>query len=365
MTLLGRRDLLAGIAMTAMAGQVAQAGGSMHLAEEAAIEPDLPIVDPHHHIRDYRGADAGRERYLAADFLSDIARSGHRVVQTMFVECGIMYRPDGPAERRSIGETDYVRRMADAVAARRPQTCAIAAGMVGKVDLRIGARADAVLRAHVEAGGGRLKGIRNSIAWDAYPPLAAMGLNRDLLNDADFLEGFKALEPLGLSFDIWLFHPQIPSLTALARRFPGTRIILNHCGNPLGIGPHAARQRDVRKAWDSAMRELATCPNVCLKLGGLGPFGPVPDEGTEGHGSARLAAQWRPFVERSIDLFGVQRCMFESNWPANAGIASYGATWNAFKRIARGSSADEKDWLFRRTARTVYALPDGPDSGAR
>ena len=362
MTMLARRDLLAGIAMTAMAGRFARAGANeaMRAAEEAAIEPDLTIVDPHHHMRDYRDADADadadRERYLAADMLADIAHSGHRVVQTMFVECGIMYHPDGPAERRSLGETDYVRRMADEVAARRPPTCAIAAGIVGKVDLRIGARAGDVLRAHIEAGGGRLKGIRNSIAWDAYPPLAAMGLNRDLLNDAGFLEGFGVLEPLGLSFDIWLFHPQIRSLTALARRFPTTRIILNHCGNPLGIGPYAARQAEVRRAWDSAMRDLATCPNVCVKLGGLGPFDPVPDAGTEGHGSARLAAQWRPFVERSIELFGVERCMFESNWPANAGVASYGATWNAFKQIARGASVDEKAWLFHRTARTVYRL---------
>ncbi|MEC3912407.1 amidohydrolase family protein [Sphingobium sp. CR2-8] len=355
-----RRDLLAAIAMTAAAGRFAPASAALAMnkdaPEERAIEPDLAIVDPHHHMRDYRDLTPGQERYLAADFLSDILRSGHRIIQTLFVECGIMYRPDGPVERRSLGETDYIARLGDDVAARRPPTCAIAAGIVGKVDLRVGARADDLLRAHMEAGGGRLKGIRNSIAWDAYPPLAGMGLNKDLLTDPAFLEGFKALEPLGLSFDIWLFHPQIASLTALARRFPGTSIIVNHCGGPLGIGPYADRQAEVRRDWGRAMAELATCPNVCVKLGGLGPFGPRPEESMKEAGSSVLAAQWRPFIERSIDLFGVERCMFESNWPANAGVASYGATWNAFKIIARGASATEKSHLFRRTAQKVYQL---------
>ncbi|MEC3950777.1 amidohydrolase family protein [Sphingobium sp. HWE2-09] len=349
---LDRRALLAGLAMSAMAGRASAAGA----AQEVAIDPDRIIIDPHHHIRDYRDPQPGRERYVVADFLSDIATSGHRVVQSVFVECGLMYLPDGTAERRSLGETAYVYRMAQQVAAQHPTPCAIAAGIVGKVDLRIGAQADDLLRAHIEAGGGRLKGIRNSIAWDAYAPLAAMGLNKDLLSDPAFLEGFKALEPLGLSFDIWLFHPQIPALTALARRFPGTRIILNHCGNPLGIGPYAGQQAQVRADWDKAMTALATCPNVFMKLGGLGPFGPKPSDSPNGHGSLALAAQWRPFVERCIELFGAERCMFESNWPANAGVATYGVTWNAFKRIVQGASASEKDRLFRRTAQTAYRL---------
>lgn len=351
---LSRRELLSGLTVAALAGTAhpGSAAGTT-FAEEAPLDPDRPIIDPHHHLFDYRDPALARERYRAADFLSDVSHGGHRIEQSVFVECGSMYYLDGPIERRSLGETEYVRRIGDAQA---NATCRVASGIVAKVDLRLGARAGDILRAHIDAGGGRVKGIRNSIAWDAHPPLAAMGLNKDLLEDADFLEGFKTLEPLGLSFDIWLLHPQIPALVTLARRFPGTRIILNHCGDPLGIGPYAGRGAEVLADWNRSMTALAECPNVYVKLGGLGPFGPVPGEGVQGHGSIALAAQWRPYIERSIELFGHRRCMFESNYPSNARVARYGVTWNAFKRVAKGASAEEQDWLFRRTAQTAYRL---------
>lgn len=355
-----RRAALGALAGTALALYARPALSAVATAEEAPLEPNLAIVDPHHHFRDYRDPGDPRERYLPDDLLADIARSGHRVTDSIFLECGLMYRPDGPLELRSLGEVEHVRALAERQRIAPATTCRIAAAIVSKVDLRLGARAAEVLHRHIDAAGGRLRGVRNSIAWDAYPPLAAMGLNKDLLSDTAFREGVRCLAPLGLTLDIWLFHPQLPELTRLARAFPDTTIVLNHLGNPLGIGPYAGREAEVRAAWMQSMADLARCPNVSVKLGGLGPFSSVQTPSAPRATSTRLAAQWRPWIETSIALFGPRRCMFESNYPANAGIASYGTTWNAFKRITARASADEKAWLYSRTAQQTYRLVAPP-----
>lgn len=352
-----RRQVLAGLAVAGVMARTAPALALDKPLPEPALEPHLAITDPHQHLIDHTPPVApGERRYLAEDFIEDVRRSGHRVLETVFIECGTRYRKDGPADERSLGETEYVAQIASSRAVAHPEGCAIARGIVAKVDLRIGARAGELLARHAQAAGGRLRGIRNSIASDGYAPLAAMGLDPDLFSRPDFLEGFRALSGLGLCFDTWLFHPQIPKLTALARRFPETTIVLDHCGHPLELGPYAGHERQVRADWTASMRALAECPNVRVKLGGLGPFGPLPGDGPQAHGSVRLAEQWRPYIEPSIDLFGPQRCMFESNYPANAGTATYGATWNAFKRITASFSDDDKALLYRQTARRTYRL---------
>lgn len=352
--LVSRRTVLAGMAASGLL-----AGTNPLLAaigdEEAPLEPNLRIIDPHFHIINKGpSADPSERRYLVPDFYRDVVRSGHRITKTVFAECGTMYRTDGPVALRSLGETEYVRRLAQENAKSHRAGFVAAAGIIVKANLR--ADATRLLEQHEQAAGGRLRGIRNSIAWDAYAPLAAMGLNKDLFSEPAFLEGFRALAPRKLCFDVWLFHPQIPALTALARRFPDTTIVLNHCGHPLEIGPYVGHEHDVRAAWAAAMRDLATCSNVVVKLGGLGPFAPVPGSGPDAHGSIRLAEQWRAYIEPAIDMFGPRRCMFESNYPANAGVGTYGATWNAFKRITANFSASEKSWLYERTARSVYSL---------
>ena len=183
-----------------------------------------------------------------------------------------------------------------------------------------------------------------------------------LYGDAGFRQGLAQLAPLGLSFEAWQFHPQLPEVTALARAFPDTQIILNHLGGPLGVGPYSTQvpgQADTTFAqWRSHMAELATCPNVSVKLGGLGMrigmfdhhARPAPPT------SQQVADAWRPWVETAITQFGAQRCMFESNFPVDKGAASYAVLWNAFKRIAAGASADETAALFEGTARRVYKL---------
>lgn len=321
--------------------------------EEAPLLPDLPIVDAHHHLRDYAGLPGQRPPYRAETFLADIRRSGHRIVETVFLEASTMYRTDGPEALRSVGETAYVNEVAARLGTN--STCRLAGGIVAKIDLRLGDRVPELIAAHEAAAGGRLRGVRNSIAWDAYGPYSRMNTDPDLLDDAAFRRGLAALAPAGLSLDIWLLHPQIPRVTALARAFPDTTIVVNHLGNPLLVGPYADRRDEVFAAWSANMADLARCPNVVVKIGGLPMFMSETHQRTTA--SAGLARAWRPWIEKGIDLFGVHRCMFESNYPADAPAASYGAIWNAFKRIAGGLSTDERTALFSGTARRVYRLP--------
>ncbi|WP_158741940.1 amidohydrolase [Acidisphaera sp. L21] len=319
---------------------------------EAVLEADLPIIDAHHHLWDRPGW-----RYMAEELLAD-ANSGHRIVATLFMQAQTMYRATGPVSLRDIGETEFVNGVAAMGASGHYGPTLLCAGIIGRADLRLGAAVRPVLEAHIRAGNGRFRGIRHTVAWDADTSLlnprsvAPPGL----LSDASYRAGFAELAPLGLSFDAWLFHPQLDELTALARLFPDTQIILNHCGGPLGI--NAYRDTTVLAAWSRSIRTLSACPNVCVKLGGLGmrisgfDFEKQPDPPS----SQQLAAAWRPFIETCIEAFGPARCMFESNFPVDKGSYSYRACWNAFKRLAAGASVDEKTALFSGTAQAIYRV---------
>ncbi len=324
---------------------------------EAILEPDLPIVDPHHHLWDSK-----RHRYLLDELRQDTG-SGHRIVATVFVDCMAFYRADGPAAMKPVGETEFANGVAAMCASGNYGELRACAGIVSHVDLSLGAAAREVLQAHIAAGGGeggRFKGIRHAGGWDASPQIRNSHTNPPpgLYADARFREGFAQLAPLGLSFEAWQYHPQLPEVTALARAFPDTPIILNHLGGPLGVGPYAGQVDLVFAQWQRDMATLATCPNVTVKLGGLGmkigPFDhharPLPPTSQE------VADAWRPWVDAAITLFGAQRCMFESNFPVDKGGASYAVLWNAFKRLAAGASADDKAALFEGTARRVYKL---------
>jgi len=318
---------------------------------EDALEPALPIVDPHHHLWDREGG------YLLDELLADTG-SGHNVVATVFVQCGYAYRSTGPDELKSLGETEFVAGVARESERRKTKTRAVA-GIVGAVDLALGDKAGDVLRAHIEAGGGRFKGIRHITA--RHEEFNASLLGRPparQLADPTFRKGFAQLGKLGLSFDAWLYHPQIPELTDLARAFPAIPIVLNHVGGPLGVGPYQGKRDQTFREWHQAMKGLAACPNVRVKLGGLGMaiIGFDYHKESRPPSSERLAADWRPLMETSIELFGANRCMFESNFPVDKGMFSYSVMWNAFKRIASRASAAEKAALFHDTAASFYRL---------
>ena len=322
------------------------------LYSEEIIDPARPIVDPHHHLW-----DRGGQRYLIEEFSADLA-SGHNVVATVYVEARSMYRATGPEAFRPVGEVEFANGVAAMSASGGYGRAAICAGIVGHANLLLGDAARDVLEAEIAAGGGRFRGIRHSSAWDADAVVAGIYATRPkgLLLDTTFRKGFGCLAPLGLSFDAWLFHPQIGELTDLARAFPVTQIVLDHCGGPIGLGGY--RRDEIFAGWKQSIQDIATCRNVAVKLGGLGMrlLGHDFHARATPPSSQELAAAWRPWIETCIDAFGPDRAMFESNFPPDKGQCSYQVLFNAFKRLAAQYSETEKTALFSGTAARVYRL---------
>ena len=326
--------------------------------KEEALEPDLPICDPHHHLWDLRPA-AVQPRYLLDEILDDIA-GGHNVVSTVFIECGAMFKPDGPEAYRCVGETEFVNGVAAMSASGAYGKARIAAGIVGTVDPRIGDAAADVLDAQIAAGGGRFCGIRRGAFWHASPEIQNHRTNppEHLLLQDDFRSGFKHLASRKLSFEVWCAHTQIPDAISLARAFPDTTIVLDHFAGPIGTGPYAGKQEEVFAYWRTQIDELAKCQNVVAKLGGL-------NMEVNGYGwehrpkpptSAELAQATRRWFEHTIDRFGPERCMFESNFPVDKLSCSYTVLWNSFKLLSKGYSAAERAAMFYGTAARVYRL---------
>ncbi len=327
--------------------------------EEPILEPELEIVDPHHHLWDRPGW-----RYLIDEILADTS-TGHNIAATVFVQCKAFHRADGPEEMKPLGEVAFAAGIAAmSESGHYDETYGrtrVSQGIVSHADMTLGDRVEAVLDAEIAVGGGRFRGIRHITAWDADPTVMNPGYTPPphQLTDATFQEGIRTLGRLRLTFDAWLYHPQIPDLIAAARSCPDTSIVIDHCGGPLGYGIYAGRRDEVFPGWASSIRDLAQCPNVFVKLGGLGMringFG--FEEAVEPPTSEQLAAAWRPYIETCIEAFGPERCMFESNFPVDKGSYSYPVFWNACKRLAAGFSADEKADLFAGTARRFYKLP--------
>ena len=327
------------------------------LHTEEVIDPQRPIVDPHHHLW-----DRGGQRYLIEEMTDDIA-SGHNIVATVYVDCRSMYRADGPEAFRPVGEVEFANGVAAMSASGGYGKAAICAGIVSHVNLLLGDSAKPVLEAEIAAGNGRYRGIRHSSPWDADPEVAGIYAMRPkgLLLDSTFRKGFACLAPLGLSFDAWLFHPQIGDLADLARAFPDTRIVLDHCGGPIGLGSYASRRDEIFKQWKASILEIAKCPNVVVKLGGLAMrlLGYDFHERETPPSSEQTAAAWRPYIETCIEAFGPSRGMFESNFPPDKGQCRYQVIFNAFKRIAAPYSEAEKTALFSKTAADFYRLKLG------
>ncbi len=321
---------------------------------EPILEPELPIIDTHHHL--WERPD---HRYLLHEFLADV-RTGHNLVASVFVECESMYRAGGPRELRPVGEAEFVAGMAAMSESGQYGATRVAAGIVGFADLTLGDRVEPVLEALIRAGGGRFRGVRHSAAWDASEVIgnsrAARGPH--MMGQADFRSGLQRLTSLGLSFDAWAFHPQLADVVDLARAFPSANIVMGHVGAPLGYGPYAGKREEVLASWKAGVTELARCDNVVMKLGGMMMRNAAYDYRTQPKppSSAELAALWSPYIVTCIELFGPNRCMFESNFPVEKMGIGWAALWNAFKRIAAGASAEEKRALFSGTARRVYRL---------
>lgn len=334
-------------------GQVAIREEWLALHREDALDPALPIIDPHHHLWDRPG-----ERYLLPDLLADTA-TGHAIRATIFVQCGAMYRQEGPEAERSLGETEFAAAVAQAAAGGATRACA---GIVGYVDLTLGDAVEPLLERHRAIAGGRLVGIRNRTAWHPSPLVRSNLVSPPPgpLEDPRFMDGARRLAEAGLVLDVWAYQTQLALVRAVARAVPELTVVVDHCGGPLGVGPFAGRPAAGFAAWRAEVRALAELPNVAMKLGGLamevGGFAfherPAPP------GSRELAEAWRPHVETCIEAFGPARCMFEGNFPVDKGMVSYAVLWNAFKRLAAGAGAAERAALFRGTAARIYGISE-------
>lgn len=320
---------------------------------EAIVEPERPIIDPHHHL--WREPGMLWERYDLADLRAD-ARSGHRVEKTVFVECHSGYRTDGPGRMKPIGETEYVvERARESVRIGRP----IIAGIVGHANLLLGENVIPVLDAHEAAGGGLFRGIRHAGARDTTGTLPYSGIDCPCpYSDASFRKGLRILGRRGHTFDAWHFFHQNREFLDLARSVPDVPIVLDHFGCPLGVGAYAGRREEIFQQWRRDVAAIAECANIYAKLGGLA----MPDSGfgwdlrDRPATSDELVEAHRRYYLHTIDCFGPERCMFESNFPVDRKSISYPVLWNAFKKIAAEFSDTEKHALFYGTAARFYRL---------
>jgi L-fuconolactonase len=345
---------------------------------EAIIEPDLPIIDPHHHLWDLRPmipafpeprhdfieAIAGAAHYtfdaLQADTKGGL-EGGHNIVGTCFMECGAFYNPAYGDAKKTVGEVEFVNGVAAQGASGLYGDYRPCHAIIGHADLSLGDAVREVLEA-LQAASPRFRGIRHQGAWDADAEVlgAPFHAPEGLYRDARFRAGFKHLAKDGLTFDAWVLEPQIGDVTDLAKAFPDQPIILDHCGTPLNIASYRGKLHENFDRWRKSIHTLAECENVSVKLGGLAmAFCGMPEDGpAKGHGSEHLAALWRPYIETCIEAFGPNRAMFESNYPVDRWGASYDTLWNAFKRVSQSHTDAEKQALFAGTAAKVYGIED-------
>ncbi len=329
------------------------------LTQEDALEPGLPICDPHHHFWDLRPQRLPHQRYLLHELLDDIG-SGHNVTSTVFVEARSMYRAGGPEEMQPVGEVEFVQGLAAAGASGVYGSARPAASIVGHANLNLGSGVRPVLEALQAASPNRFRGIRHSVTWDPHPEIentAAHNMPGQLAS-ANFREGARVLSGMGLSLEAWMYFPQLPELADFARAVPDLTIILNHIGGLIRVGPYGNRDDEVLATWRSGIAAAAECPNVNMKLGGIG----MPRTGFDWHerdtpiGSEELAGDMAPFMDYCIEQFGPERCMFESNFPVDKVSYSYNVMYNAFKRLSQEYSQSERAAMFHDTAVRVYRV---------
>lgn len=332
--------------------------------DEPILFPDLPVIDCHHHVFDWiepHLAGFLKMKRLLADDYAQAVSDGHNVVASVAIEAHSTYRSDGPVELRGVGETEFQNGQAAMAASGRYGRCRVGAGLVGNVDLRGGDVVRPVLEAHIAAAPSRFKGIRQEGVWDADPGVHGEIFNvpAHLFGDPDFRTGFAHLAPLGLSFDAFVLAPQLEDVTALARAFPETQIILNHVGSPVNIRGYHGRQAELFPQWQRDMADIARLPNTSVKLGGLGSFllGSSFYRTDPPATMAMLVEEWRPYVEIAIELFGADRCMFESNMPTD-GSGAFRTVCNAYKYMTRDCSEADRAAIFAGTAARIYRLGD-------
>jgi L-fuconolactonase len=320
---------------------------------EEVIDPDLAIVDAHHHLWAQQG-----NPYSLRD-LSNDTEEGHRIVATVLVEAHAFYRDTGPEALRPVGETEAAERsLFHSPELARAGLCR---AIVAKADLTLGDGLEEVLDAHRAAAPDRFRGVRHPVMRDPHYPdgITIRPAPEGLLKRVDYRDGLRVLARMGLSYDAMLYHSQLSDLVETADLIPELSVIVNHYGMPLGVGPYAGRRDEVFMSWRANMSRLAQLSNVAVKLGGLGMVltGAEWHEREQPPTSQELAEAWRPWFDTCLDAFGPARCMVESNFPVDKGMYGYRTLWNAYKRLSAGMSDTERAALFHATATRVYRLP--------
>ena len=319
---------------------------------EDVIDPEREIVDPHHHLWNRGGSVYETDAWMAE------TGSGHNVVQSVFVECHAYYHEDGPEHLRPVGETERIAQIA-AESAVRSDGATIAA-IVSHADLRLPVL-DEVLDAHRDAAPDLFRGIRHAGSHPIEPePMFIPGrAPAGLYADPDFRRGVQRLGARGMTYDTWHYHYQNREFLDLVCACPDTTIVLDHLGTPVGVGQFAGKRAQIFEVWKEDLAAIAACPNVVAKLGGMA----MPDNGYGWHQQERppssddFAAAQADWYHHMIDVFGPERCMFESNFPVEKASIGYRVLWNGFKKIAARYSDAEQDAMFAGTARRIYRLP--------
>ena len=316
---------------------------------EDVVDPDAAIIDPHHHLWPVGGGLP----YGLADLEADLG-SGHHVVNTVFVECGAAYDRGAGGTFAPVGETAFVTAEAERCART------VMGGIVAHADLRDAANLDAVLDAHEAAANGRFRGIRHAGSHALHPEVLTIpgGAPAGLYADPAFRAGVARLGERGLTYDSWHYHYQNRDFLDLARSVPSTTLVLDHFGTPLGVGPYESQREQIFEQWTTDIAEIAACENVVAKIGGLA----MPDNGFGWHTAERppssdefIEAQGRYYLH-TIEQFGPERCMFESNFPVDRFSLSYRTVWNAFKKLVAEFTPSERDAMLRGTAARIYRL---------
>ena len=325
----------------------------IQLGEETPVDPNLRIVDPHHHLW-----DRGGSRYLAEELHEDTSK-GHNVTNTVFVECKAEYRRNSQERFQSLGETEFVAKEAERLEEFSETKIS---GIVGFVDLGLGEELEEVLVAHDRSSYGLMRGVRHATAWSDDPEISIAHTKptKGVMGSKLFLKGVSKLSEFNFSFDAWLYFNQLPELLYLARVTPETNIVINHLAAPLKIGKWAETPQEVDEIWRSNLQELANCENVYLKIGGIGMDNYFANDWvnqTKPPTSDEVASVWKEKILWCIELFGAHRCMFESNYPVDRQTLPYSVIWNCFQKVTDSFTESEKSDLFSSTACTVYRIP--------
>ena len=329
----------------------------LNLYKEEALLPDLEIIDPHHHLWNL---DFGK--YLNDDFIEDIQKSGHNVKASVYImsSANTKIYNQNSNESSTLPEIKFAYKQYLEAKNNKLNKCSVNNSIVGALDLRYGNKLTPVIEKGLEISNGKLTGIRMLLAAhnDERISSGAVKTRTGIMLDPNFIAGAKVLEKKNLSLDFWIYHTQLNELEFVAKTLPNLSIILNHIGGPVQVGPYEGKQGITHREWRRSMMRLAVFPNIKVKLGGLGMkvCGSKFYLNSKPPTSDQLSELWKSWFFETIDLFGIDRCMFESNFPVDKGSCSYGVLWNAFKKISVNFSDVEKNKLFYLNAKKTYNI---------